>query len=104
MDEALPFAEAARCLAELGHPHRLQIFDLLVRAGEAGCKVGEVGDALGIPKSTLSHHLAELAAVGLLTQTREGRALRCRICAPRARLVQHFVNACCEGLPAIGAP
>lgn len=95
----LPFAEAARCLAELGHPHRLQIFNLLVRAGEAGCKVGDVQVALAMPKSTLSHHLSELVAIGLITQTREGRVLRCRIDAGRARLVQQFINECCEGLP-----
>ena len=99
MDEALPFAEAARCLAELGHPHRLQIFNLLVKAGEVGCKVGDVQEALALPKSTLSHHLAELVAIGLVTQTREGQVLRCRVRADRARLVQQFVNQCCEGLP-----
>lgn len=100
MDGALPFVEAARCLAELGHPHRLQIFNLLVKAGEAGCKVGDVQEALALPKSTLSHHLAELVAVGLVTQTREGRVLRCRIDATRARVVRQFINECCEGLPA----
>lgn len=93
------FADAARCLAELGHPHRLQIFELLVRAGDAGCRVGEIGDALALPKSTLSHHLANLVAIGLVAQTREGRILRCRICADRARDVRRFMNACCEGLP-----
>ena len=100
MAETLSFAEAARCLAELGHPHRLQIFNLLVKAGEAGCRVGDVQRALGLPKSTLSHHLAELVAIGLVTQTREGRVLRCRVSAARAALVQRFVNRCCEGLPA----
>ena len=99
MDQALPFAEAARCLAELGHRHRLQIFNLLVKAGEAGCRVGDVQVALALPKSTLSHHLAQLVAIGLITQTREGRVLRCRIDAGRARLVQRFINRCCEGLP-----
>jgi ArsR family transcriptional regulator, arsenate/arsenite/antimonite-responsive transcriptional repressor len=96
---SLPFAEAARSLAELGHPSRLQIFQLLVKVGEAGCKVGEIQEALNLPKSTVSHHLAELVAIGLVIQTREGRVLRCRIDANRARLVQQFVNSCCEGLP-----
>lgn len=97
--DALPFSEAARCLAELGHPHRLQIFDLLVKAGGAGCRVGDIQQALSLPKSTLSHHLANLVAIGLVSQTREGRVLRCRICAERARHVQRFMNQCCEGLP-----
>lgn len=99
MDELLPIADAARCLSELGHPRRLQIFNLLARVGGAGCKVGEVQKALGLAKSTLSHHLAELAAAGLISQTREGRVLRCRIETERARQIQAFIARCCEGLP-----
>jgi ArsR family transcriptional regulator len=95
----LAFEDAARCLAELGHPHRLQIFNLLVKAGDAGLAVGEIQARLGVPKSTLSHHLAQLVTIGLLTQSREGRVLRCRVAAGRARLMQQFINSCCEGLP-----
>lgn len=99
MTESLPFADAARCMAELGHPSRLQIFSLLAELGETGCKVSDIQQALKLPKSTVSHHLAELAGIGLITQTREGRVLRCRIDANRARLVQQFINQCCDGLP-----
>ena len=94
----LGFSEAARCLAELGHPHRLQIFEYLVKAGDKGCRVGDIQAHLDIPKSTLSHHLGQLAAIGLLTQVREGRVLRCRIDSSRMRLVQQFLNACCDGM------
>ena len=97
-DAPLGFSEAARCLAELGHPHRLKIFEYLVKAGDEGCRVGDVQAHLDIPKSTLSHHLGQLAAIGLLTQAREGRVLRCRIDNGRMRLVQRFLNACCDGL------
>ena len=38
----LAFAEAARCLADLGHPQRLEAFRLLVRAGAVGLSVGEI--------------------------------------------------------------
>ena len=93
------FDEAARCLAELGHPHRLQAFDFLVKAGEGGCAVSAVQAHLGIPKSTLSHHLAKLVEVGLVTQVREGRVLRCRVVEERARAMRGFVERCCEGLP-----
>lgn len=86
-------------MAELGHPARLQIFSLLAELGEAGCKVSDIQQALNMPKSTVSHHLAELAGIGLITQTREGRVLRCRIESRRARLVQQFINQCCDGLP-----
>jgi len=100
--ENLAFDDAARCMAELGHPHRLQIFQLLIRAGETGLAVGEIQRELGIPKSTLAHHLAQLLAAGLMTQDREGRVQRCRIAAVRARaLVTFFVSDCCEGLPGL---
>jgi DNA-binding transcriptional ArsR family regulator len=96
----MAFEDAAQCLAELGHPHRLQIFRLLIKAGEAGLPVGAIQLSLGIPKSTLAHHLAQLVAVGLVTQTREGRVQRCRVDAVRGRaLLRFLVDDCCEGLP-----
>jgi ArsR family transcriptional regulator, arsenate/arsenite/antimonite-responsive transcriptional repressor len=98
----MAFEDAARCLAELGHPHRLQIFHLLIRAGDAGLPVGAIRQALAIPKSTLAHHVAQLVAVGLITQTREGRIQRCRVAAGRGQALLHFlVTDCCDGLPAL---
>jgi DNA-binding transcriptional ArsR family regulator len=98
----IAFDDAARCMAELGHPHRLQIFQLLIKAGGAGLAVGEIQKALGIPKSTLAHHIAQLLAAGLMTQERQGRVQRCRIEADKARaLVTFFVSDCCEGLPGL---
>jgi DNA-binding transcriptional ArsR family regulator len=99
LTEAIPFTEAAACLAQLGHPHRLQIFNLLVKVGAGGLKVGEIQEAVGLPKSTLSHHLAELAAIRLISQTREGRVIRCRVEADRALKIKDFMDRCCEGLP-----
>ncbi len=97
---ALAFDDAARCLAELGHSHRLQIFHLLIRAGETGLSVGEIQGALQIPKSTLAHHIAQLVSAGLMTQRREGRVQRCCINAERSRhLLKFLVADCCEGLP-----
>jgi DNA-binding transcriptional ArsR family regulator len=96
----LAFEDAARCLAELGHPHRLQIFRLLIKAGEVGLSVGEIQSRLEIPKSTLAHHIAQLVSAGLMTQVREGRIQRCRVDALRGRgLLQFLVDDCCEGLP-----
>lgn len=99
MADTLAFVDAARCLAELGHPHRLQAFQLLVRAGEAGMAVGEIERELKIPRSTLAHHLGQLVSVGLVTQTREGRVQRCRVAPARTRGLLHALGECCEGLP-----
>ena len=98
-EAASAFTQAARCLAELGHPNRLQAFQLLVRAGEAGLAVGEIERELKIPRSTLAHHLAQLVGSGLVTQTREGRVQRCRIEPVRTRAFLSVLGDCCEGLP-----
>lgn len=68
---------AAKRLAELGHSTRLNIFRYLVRGGRQGVPVGEIQAALGVPGSTLSHHITRLVSVGLVMQKREGRTLYC---------------------------
>ncbi len=67
----------AQRLAELGHPTRLLIFKHLVKAGLDGAPVGEIQEALEIPGSTLSHHIAKMVNVGLIKQIRESRTLYC---------------------------
>ena len=68
---------AAKRLAELGHKTRLEVFRYLVRGGKQGVPVGEIQAALGVPGSTLSHHITRLVSVGLVIQRREGRTLYC---------------------------
>jgi ArsR family transcriptional regulator, arsenate/arsenite/antimonite-responsive transcriptional repressor len=65
----------ARRLSALGAEPRLQIVRLLLTAHPAGMVAGEVQEELGIPASTLSHHLEKLKQVGLLTVRREGTYL-----------------------------
>ncbi|MEW6992516.1 ArsR/SmtB family transcription factor [Colwelliaceae bacterium 6441] len=69
--------KAATQLAELGHVTRLEVYRILVKAGHAGLPVSAIQERLSIPASTLSHHISRLVRVGLLSQTREGRVLRC---------------------------
>lgn len=98
--KVLTFEDAARCLAELGHAHRLQIFRVLIKAGDHGLTVGAIQQELGIPKSTLAHHIAQLVAAGLMIQSREGRIQRCRVDAVRGQALLKFLIAdCCDGLP-----
>ncbi len=93
--------EAARCLEKLGNPTRLEIVRLLVRAGPGGLAVGEVRKHLGIPASTLSHHILHLVSERLVRQEREGRVLRC---TPNYELLQTLVDLltkeCCTGVDA----
>nr|WP_189610929.1 metalloregulator ArsR/SmtB family transcription factor [Saccharospirillum salsuginis] len=81
--------EMAGCLAELGHPTRLQILRYLVKSGHAGAAVGDIQEALGIPGSTLSHHLSRMVKVGLVEQVRESRTLHC---FPRFEVIESIAN------------
>lgn len=68
---------AVKRLAELGNGTRLAIIRYLVNEGPDGVPVGQVQKALGVPPSTLSHHIARLMSAGLLRQERESRTLYC---------------------------
>lgn len=65
-------------LEALGQTTRLEVYHLLVRAGANGLAVGNLQTQVGIPLSTLSHHLKKLIHVGLVTQERHGTTLICR--------------------------
>ena len=65
--------KAATRLAALGHEARLSVYRLLVRAGADGLTVGEIADRLGMPASTLAHHLRALVQAGLVVQEKRGR-------------------------------
>ena len=71
--------DIARSLAALGHSTRLAIYRLLVRAGDDGLNVGDIGAHLGMPASTLAHHLGTLVDAGLILQERRGREIVNRV-------------------------
>ena len=76
---ASPTDEIARyadMLSALGAEPRLRIVRLLLAAHPEGLVVGEIGSELGIPPSTLSHHLDKLKNEGLVAVRRESTFLR----------------------------
>lgn len=66
----------ADMLSAMGTEPRLRIVRLLLAAHPDGLVVGEIGAELGIPNSTLSHHLDKLRNEELVTVRREGAFLR----------------------------
>ena len=69
---------------------------MLVRAGTRGLPVGGLKEKLGIPGSTLSHHLAHLVSAGLVSQSREGRVLRCQAeFSAMNELLGYLTDECC---------
>ena len=88
--------DAASRLEALGNPTRLRIYRTLVKAGDPGLSVGKLQGRLGVPPSTLSHHLKTLLIVGLITQERDATTLICRAnYAVMRGLVSFLVEECC---------
>ncbi|MCP4298035.1 MAG: winged helix-turn-helix transcriptional regulator [Proteobacteria bacterium] len=70
--------KAVLCLEALSNETRLNIFKYMVRTGSSGISVGEIQKELGVPNSTLSHHIAKLVKADLIFQQRESRTLFCK--------------------------
>jgi DNA-binding transcriptional ArsR family regulator len=92
-------ATVACALAALGHEARISIYRLLVRAGQDGLNVGEIGAHLRMPPSTLAHHLSALVSVGLVVQEKHGREVVNRADFEAMNRTLAFLTAeCCTGV------
>ena len=65
-------ARYADMFAAMGTEARLRIMRLLLSAHPQGMIVGDIQAELGIPNSTLSHHLEKLRSEGLVKVRRHG--------------------------------
>lgn len=92
--------EAARLFSALAGPARLDTLRYLVRQGPGGAPAGEIAAFLGVAASTLSFHLKELKAAGLVDVRRDSRQLiyRADMAAVR-RLIDFLTEDCCQGQP-----
>ena len=66
----------ADMFSAMGTEARLRIMQLLLKAHPDGLVVNEIQAELGIPGSTLSHHLDKLKIEGLINVKRESTFLR----------------------------
>lgn len=66
----------ADMFSAMGTEARLRIMQLLLSAHPGGLVVGEIQEELGIPNSTLSHHLDKLKNEDLVRVQRESTYLR----------------------------
>lgn len=91
--------DALAALAALAQDNRLDVFRLLVQAGEGGMPAGAVASALGLAPNTLSFHFDRLRQAGLVTCTRDGRSL---IYAAKYEtmngLLAYLTENCCAGI------
>lgn len=85
-------------LGALAQEHRLAVFRMLVRAGPEGRAAGALAEALDIPASSLSFHLAQLSHAGLVNQRRVSRSIiySADFSAMNA-LLSYLTENCCAG-------
>ena len=93
-------ASVIRALGALAQEHRLAVFRLLVQAGPEGMPAGALAEALGVPTSSMSFHLAQLANAGLVAQRRQSRSIiySTDFGAMNA-LMAYMTENCCGGVP-----
>ena|SRR5438309_1770738 len=88
--------EYADMFAAMGTESRLRIMQLLLSAHPEGMVVQEIQAELGIPNSTLSHHLDKLRNEGLIKVQRESTFLRYSANTEVLRELLQFLYAeCC---------
>lgn len=92
--------QAVAALAALAQDTRLSVFRLLVRAGPQGMIAGAIAEHIGIPGSTMSHHLAALERAGLVVSKRESRQIHYTANFEGMRgLLGFLMEDCCQGNP-----
>jgi len=97
--------QVVKALAALAHPVRLQVFRALVVSGPAGLTPGVMQEGLGIPGTTLSFHLKELSAAGLVSQERASRNLIYRAAYDQMNgLIGFLTDNCCAGTACVAEP
>jgi ArsR family transcriptional regulator, arsenate/arsenite/antimonite-responsive transcriptional repressor len=86
----------ADMFSAMGTDARLRIMQLLLKAHPEGLVVSEIQAELGIPGSTLSHHLDKLRNEGLVNVRRESTFLRYTADTQALQEVLQFLYAeCC---------
>lgn len=84
-------------LAALAQETRLNVYRLLVEHAPEGLPAGQIAARLGLPASSLSFHLKELAHAGLIASRQDGRFLWYRADLDEMNgLVAYLTENCCR--------
>ena len=95
-------AKYADMMSAMGAEPRLRIMRLLLSAHPKGLVVGDIQEELGIPNSTLSHHLDKLKNEDLVKVRRDGTFLWYTADTGTLEQLLGFLYAeCCRRNPAI---
>lgn len=91
--------EVVTVLAALAQESRLAVFRMLVEVGPQGMAATRISEQLGVPASSLSFHLKELAHANLVTTRQEGRFIYYAADFSRMNALMAFLtDNCCGGV------
>lgn len=91
--------------AALSQSTRLDVFRLLIKAGETGVLAGDISDTLGVRQNTMSANLGVLTRSCLIRSEREGRSIRYFADMNGMRgLLAFLMEDCCGGRPELCQP
>jgi ArsR family transcriptional regulator len=98
-------SKALSAFAALSQETRLDVFRLLVKAGDDGLFAGQIGERLGVRQNTMSANLAVLLQAGLVRNRREGRSIRYFADFDGIQgLLAFLMEDCCGGRPELCRP
>ena len=91
---------ATNAFAALSQQTRLDVFRLLIKAGNSGLLSGEMGEKLGVRQNTMSTNLNILLRAGLIRNERQGRSVRYFADMDGiGNLLSFLLQDCCGGAP-----
>ena len=89
-------------LGALAQESRLQVYRRLMRAGPEGISAGDLAEHVGVSRSSLSFHVAQLERAGLVQARRQHRNIFYSVEIDAMRQLLAFLTQdCCNGNPEI---
>lgn len=88
--------QVVNVLGALASEPRLLVFKKIIRYGETGVCPCDISEALKIPRNTLSFHLKNLEAAGLIASKRKGKNLFYSAKMKQMRtVIEYLLKDCC---------
>lgn len=94
--------DAITALGALAQESRLQVYRRLMQVGPSGISAGDLAEQVGVSRSSLSFHVAQLERAGLVRARRQHRNIFYSVEIDAMRQLLTFLTQdCCNGNPDI---